>query len=505
MPGKKSVILFCDAFPLSTSPLDYLNSVADSALRSAVRIYAIDSRGLTSQKAIPVTAYSEMGPDPLRNNSPMAQAARAALQPADVDFPPHAYADLVPDTTVAPGQATPRLGDQEGVAFLARQTGGLMLQENNNLGAELQRALDDQSGYYLISWNPGEKAFKPAKGSFADYHRVAVHLNRAGLSARFPQGFYGFDGGGNPDPVRSPRIVMQEALLSPFHTGSLDARMNSQFDIEEGRAYIRSFVYINGKDIDFSRHLHPPRIDCYTLKLEFLTLPQPIDSQAETLAESQLTNLEMCGPTYDEISHNGLAVTMLHPIDKPGGYQMRMAVRNTGDYDTISLPDPRQPKRLQLRLESVQSVGSMQQLVIVPDWHREPAVFGLRVQREKIAASVVRPRATGETEKNMTLAYRPAFAGDPSLRHFHPGEQLLYEAQIVNVTEASAEIAIMRSDSETALYKGAAVVQAGVVSGAYPIGRDLPPGHYYLQLTATGNSPDGPYRGTAEIDFELQN
>ena len=98
--------------------------------------------------------------------------------------------------------------------------------------------------------------------------------------------------------------------------------------MENGRTYIRSDVFVAGKDIAFTRYPDKQRNDCYSLGLEFLTLPQPVDTRLDAHAESEITRLKLCGSAYDQIAQNGLAVTMLHPVNRPGGYQMQMAVRN---------------------------------------------------------------------------------------------------------------------------------------------------------------------------------
>lgn len=215
----------------------------------------------------------------------------------------------------------------------------------------------------------------------------------------------------------------------------------------------------------------------------------------------------MCGTSYEEIAHHGLAVTMLHPVDKPGGYQMRMAVRNVGEDAGQSGPSLADGvKRLQIHQEHEQSVGSAHQLVEVPEWWSAPSLFGLRVQPEKLPDFVVRPRMPGETDRNMTLAFRPAVAEDPAIRRFRPGEKLQYDAHMVNVTDAAAKIRIAHADSDVEIYSAEAEsVREGAVSGTYTIDATLASGSYDLQLNVTGKDAKGlPYRGVEEIDFEVQ-
>jgi VWFA-related protein len=543
MPGRKSLVILSDAMtiaPNSPQPFEVYRRWADTALRASVRIYGIDARGLSSTMPIEVTTdIQQTGVAPSgasrptqtpstasRNSSSNssqsqsgdgrnydAEEARAmapikeAMQPVDVNFPHKPTSPLldIGPKLQDPNSRAPRAGDMDGLAYLARATGGLMLANDNNLANQFHKALDEERGYYLLSWNPGEKAFHPAQGSFADFHQIAVKMTHPGLTARSPQGFYGRDQG-TQQADRTPRLAMQEALLAPFQGGRFNAQMNSVFDAENGRGYIRSDVFIDGKDIVFTKHPDSRRNDCYSLNLELLTLPQPIDAGVETLAESQFTRLEMCGTSYEAIAHDGLAVTMLHPVASAGAYEMRLAVRNAGEQNAIHSLAP--APRLLEREEGEQPVGSVHQLVIVPDWRSTPSVFGLRVQSTKVPDSVARPKLPGETDKNMTLAYRPASAGDPSVRTFSPGDALQYLAKIANISEAAAEIHLTRTDGETMteIYTGKVdAIHDGDVSGRYTIDDAAPPGNYDLHLVVTGKDASGqPYTGSADMDFDLR-
>jgi len=106
------------------------------------------------------------------------------------------------------------------------------------------------------------------------------------------------------------------------------------------------------------------------------------------------------------------------------------------DQNAIHSPGP--SPRLLSRDEGAQPVGSVHQLVIVPDWRSTDSVFGLRLQAAKVPASVLLLKLSGATEKNIMLAYRPASSGDLSVRTFSPGDTMQYLAQIANIWDAAA-------------------------------------------------------------------
>ena len=441
----------------------------------------------------------------MERENPAQQQAYRAMQPVDADFPPKPTDPRLQlgswlDTM---NQHTPRMGDMDGLSFLASETGGMLQENSNDLPAELRTALDSEAGYYLVAWDPGEKAFQSSHGQSADFHPLDVIVDRADLSVRAPKVFYGADYG-NGSPAISTRMAMQEALLSPFQDGRFDARIDSRFQTENGRTYIRSDVFVAGKDIAFTRYLDNQRNDCYSLGLEFLTLPQPVDARIDALAESEITRLKLCGSAYEQIVRNGLAVTMRHPVNIPGGYQMQMAVRNIGDAEPAGLHSIGAPSTLTLRENG--AVGSAHQFVMVPDWLADPAVFGLHLYAGNEPKSVPRPRLKGESDKNMSLAYRAAAEDDPAVREFRPGETAHYSLQFANIQEVHAEFQITRSGQEiTAVASGTGTVEAArAIIGDFPVSNNLPAGTYDLRLFITGKDSRGKaYAGSESIGFEV--
>jgi hypothetical protein len=67
---------------------------------------------------------------------------------------------------------------------LATQSGGLVLNANNDLTGLLVRAVDDAKAYYEISFDP-RPGDQPGQ-----YHQLQVQLNRPGLTARTITGYY---------------------------------------------------------------------------------------------------------------------------------------------------------------------------------------------------------------------------------------------------------------------------------------------------------------------------
>ena len=70
--------------------------------------------------------------------------------------------------------------NQEGLYFLADRTGGRAQFDNNDINAGLRRVLEDQSGYYLLGFQPDDDSAARLRRD-GKYHRLTVKVKRPGL------------------------------------------------------------------------------------------------------------------------------------------------------------------------------------------------------------------------------------------------------------------------------------------------------------------------------------
>ncbi len=90
------------------------------------------------------------------------------------------YKDFVKGIS-KPSQA--QIGDL-GLPVLATQSGGLVLNFNNDVASLLQQCLSDSAPYYEISFDP------PPGDKRDEYHHLEIKLAKPGLTARARQGYY---------------------------------------------------------------------------------------------------------------------------------------------------------------------------------------------------------------------------------------------------------------------------------------------------------------------------
>lgn len=163
LPGRKTIVLVSEGFAMF-GPGDYhslirdaMQRLVDRANRAGVVVYAVDPRGLV------FTGLSAAdNPNSMRAALDSMAMRNAALRET-----------------------------QDGLRFVTGETGGFAVVNNNDLRAALGRVMADQSGYYLIGYQPPHDTF--ARSARPDFHRLKIKVTRKGLSVRTRAGFYPFE------------------------------------------------------------------------------------------------------------------------------------------------------------------------------------------------------------------------------------------------------------------------------------------------------------------------
>jgi VWFA-related protein len=202
LPGRKAIIFVSEGFKVDPDSRERhaLDRVIDQATRVGVVIYSLDCRGLQS-------ASLQAG-DNLKRPRPgetMEETVRANA---------HERLEFNRDT-------------QEGLAYLAEQTGGFAVLNTNDLPRGLGRITDDVRSYYVIGYVPAEGTFA-RKGQKPRLHKISIDVRRPGLRVKTRKEFLGIS---DPQEIAGPVTPAQQlvhAATSPFAaTGHRAARDNA--------------------------------------------------------------------------------------------------------------------------------------------------------------------------------------------------------------------------------------------------------------------------------------
>jgi VWFA-related protein len=502
LPGRKSVVLFSEGFRVTTPIQSYgnpssdrsntplssqfreinprifeaLRRLIDLALRSSVVIYTIDARGLVYTGLTAADDVSGM-------NQEQIQSAVNARN------------DLLFET-------------QSTLQYLADETGGLAIRNNNDLASGIRRALDDQQGFYLIGYRPDEKTFEPKDRNF---HKWTVKVkNHPELRVRSRRGFYGVTET-EARPVRRTRgEQLFAALTSPFGTDGVNLKLTSLFsNAAKTGSFMRSFLYINARDLTFTDEAdgwHKTTIDVMAITFG--------DNGAAINQVNRTETVRAKDAAYQTILKNGLIYTINVPLKKPGAYQLRVALRDAASQrigaasQFIEAPDL---KKNHLALSGILLAGESQQKADVSK--TAPA-------QTNAAASQFDEKEGAATDEQMDVDAQATAA----VRRFHPGMTLdygylVFDAQTDRATHhprLTTQIRLFRDGrlvytSKPVSFNLAAANSANnldmqrlPVSGRFQLGAQMPAGEYVLQVIVTDELAKEKYRtATQWIDFEV--
>jgi VWFA-related protein len=479
LPGRKSVLLISDGLrifsrnnPGASSRVEIaLRRLIDLANRASVVISTMDARGLEVPDML---AASD-------NTFDMStEQIEAQLNSRRNDF----------------------IDSQSGLIYLAQQTGGIAVRNNNDLNKGIQRVLDNQKGYYLIGYRPDKSTFDPATGRRL-FHKLTIKTKRPGLNVRYRTGFYGITDEQAKPVRRTLGEQMLGALTSPFSSAGVNLRLTSIFinDAKTG-SYMRSMLHINARDLTFTDEpggSHKAVFDL--LAMTFGDNGQVLDQLGRTHTFSVQED------AYRRLLQNGFDYFLTVPIKKAGAYQLRVALRDTAS----------------------QRIGSATQFVEVPNLSKNRLTLsGIIVQGAKPGAVRKESLSAGDgnlsngagaTKDNDTASDIEDPQSGPAVRLFHTGMMLRYGFLIFNAALDKAtgkpqlltQVRLFRNGQE--VYAGSQVPYNGanqtdlkrlLAGGALNLGVGTSPGEYILQVVVTDTLAKEKYRTTTQwTDFEI--
>jgi VWFA-related protein len=308
LPGRK-VVVFVSAGLNLRNPRSHIRravqQVIDRANRAGVVLYAIDPGGLAT------TTRTE-GSDIAQRRTP--NYTNEPLQSAPVSS--GRRMELNPILAAADARLRlEQLARQESLRWLAAQTGGFAVVNDNDVNRGLARIVDDTRGYYLVGFDTSL-----APGVQPDPADVQVTTPRPGLWIRARRGRFG---PANPDdgPLPRARDPLLAAALSPFSTGALDVRLTALFGHDAEGAHVRAVVDVDPAGLDLADAEGRRETDLTLLTLAF-------DDSGEVAAQSvEPIPVRLDPEAYRRARAHGLRYSVRLPVTRPGGYQVRAAVR----------------------------------------------------------------------------------------------------------------------------------------------------------------------------------
>jgi len=469
LPGRKSVILFSDGFKIlqrneqgfneGGSVLEFLRQLVDTANRASVVFYTLDARGL---QPTGITAEDSVSADPQRLQQVLSERSAELL-----------------DT-------------QEGLTYLAQQTGGFAVLNNNDLGGGVRKILEDQS-YYLIAYAPDSDTFDAKTRRF---NKLEIKVKNKDLKVRYRSGFFNVADRNIAKTTtnQTPLQQIQNALVSPFAVNDISLRLNALFGNDKTQgSFMRPLLHIRAQDLKFTDEADGTKKAVFDiLAVTFGDNGVAIDQIAKSYT------LTAKDEGYKQIMKDGFVYYFTLPIKKPGAYQFRVAIRDA----------------------QAGKVGSASQFIEVPNLKKERlTISGIVLENMTEAQWKLFSSDTPNINDNQLNApEKPNPMNDTSLRRFKRGSILRYGFEIYNAKldaakkpNLTAQIRIFRDGKLLLDGKQIPIEVAGQTdlervksTGAINLLNTMQAGDYILQIIITDNLAKEKRRiSTQFVQFEI--
>ncbi|NOT46243.1 MAG: VWA domain-containing protein [Acidobacteria bacterium] len=493
LPGRKSVILFSDGFQIfpgvknqiaaarlmgdertiqpnaeggffAARTLDFLKELIALANRKSVIFYTIDARGLQTTG---LTAA-----DRLADPTLLDATALNAMQQVEAD------------------RSNELFGTQQGLVYLAKETGGFAYVNQNRMSDGVQKALDDQS-YYLVAYEPDQESFDPEKRKF---NRLEVKVLRNDTNVRHRSGFFVQDEAEEKVKIdmNAPTKIMR-ALTSPFAMNDINLKLNALFGYSPKRGYyVHSFLHIDAADLNFTK------MPSGELQSNFDILAISYgDNGAAVDKENLVGTVRLKPEVYEKLKTQGISYSFIFPVKKPGAYQMRVALMDRASKE----------------------VGSANQFVEVPNLKKNGILLS-GIVLENLSMNAWK-RIAGPSQVNANAPIPPDDRTDPlqdtSLRKFRRGTVLrfgteLYNAKLPSLSQSKIYMQarvfhdreLVFENNEQPINLEGQDAAAPVYTDAVQLGQNLLPGDYVLQIVVTdGLAKDKKRIAMQYVQFEV--
>lgn len=435
--GRKILFFFSDGFYLNdrnSTARDRLENISDAALRAGAVIYSLDTRGLV----LPEADASSGRVDPI------GQLARA--------------------------NSGELAASQDPLTALASNTGGRARLNTFTLIPAVQRALKDNSNYYLLAWRPEVEEQKGGK-----FRKVEVGIKgRPELTVRLPRGYL------EPDvKAAATATTSRNEKTAATNSSKSEALKPADADFREA---LTSFA--------------PKRTIPTLLSTSYLDTPNngTVLTASVQVAQSAL----LYGADGKQPAAVDLAGVVLNDQGKPAAsFKTRLNVNpraaDSSALDTASViynyKAPLKPGLYQVRVAARDDrsgkVGSNMQWIEVPD---------LTQKRLTLSSLLVGGQLIGSADKKETAAQIQFSVDRRFQRSSHLGFWIfIYNAQrdAQGAPDVTAQVQVFRDAQSIVTTPPRKLSTVGMTDLArIPYGGDfalsgLPAGRYILQITIT--------------------
>ena len=167
-PGRKTIVFFSEGLPVSPALTARLDTVIDAANRANVTAYAVDAKGLKAKSSLE-KARKEL------ESFAEDRLSQGGAGREGIDQPLSMAMERVENTL--------KLDSRAGLARLAEETGGFLIEQTNNLSSAFRRIDEDTQFHYLLTYTPKAQTFD------GKFHAIHVKVARPGMQVFARKGY----------------------------------------------------------------------------------------------------------------------------------------------------------------------------------------------------------------------------------------------------------------------------------------------------------------------------
>jgi VWFA-related protein len=467
LPGRKDMILFSESMSImfQSGPgvsqgrdlhmKQLLQETVDLANKWAVVIHSIDPRGVMGllSAEFPVTVDSDTGESP-----------EESLRASNLE------------------------SSRDAMVKLAVETGGVLVQNRNNIDRALVRVVDNGDGYYLIGYQPDAKTIAEMQSGNAKYHNIRLRVKKPGMHVRTRSRFFS-----TPENVASldpmdRKASIEDAMRSPFTSGAMRVRLTALFSqTKNEQPCINALLHFGTSQLTFTNEPDGWR----KASVEIVAGLYDIDGQQVAFVDKGWS-LQLKDKSLENAKKYGISFMMRLPVTLPGSYQMRLVLRDN---------------------KSGQQ-GSAYQFIEVPDVAKKKLALSGIV----LASNQTAPKAAAE--QNEGMLEDSGSNGTAAVRVFEPGSEISWAYQILNAKidkDQQAKLQIQyrlfhegqevytQKQPEMKLAAKGAISKRMIAADHLKLVK-LPPGYYVLQVAVSDlTAAEKDRMAVQSIDFEVQN
>ena len=372
-----------------------------------------------------------------------------------------------------------------GLMTLARDTGGMIVDQNRDTAVGLARVLQDLEGYYVITYHPDEASFLAATGE-RKFENLTVKTTRPGLLVRARNGLLPVAAKPGEDEHLSSLEGdwRSRAIGSPFAAGGIRMRVTPIFgNTADIGSYVEALIHLDTRDLTFVQGLNGVRTTTLEVALAGYGELGSIDADATSAVAIKLPE-----ESFERARRDGLVFVLRMQFRKPGAYLFTAAVRDeTGD-----------------------RTGASSQFVEIPDVAKGGlAISGMYLQGE--LADGTKGGVGGVTKVPSESA---------AVRVFRPGAKVGFGYALFHLTADGEGRSAVEVQSDilrdgVQMYTGqvrpltfepSADPKRRGAMGSVTLSREMPPGTYVLRITVIDKqAPAGQKRLVQQyLDFEVR-